>query len=52
MYRYRFAQDSEPALVTEADRAVSSVSRASVVSLVERDLDLSVCGAGAPDCAG
>ena len=52
VYRYRFAQDSEPALVTEADRAVSSVSRASVVSSVERDLDLSVCGAGAPDCAG
>lgn len=52
VYRYRFAQDSEPALVTEADRAVSSVSRASVVSLVERDLDLSVCGASAPDCAG
>ena len=32
VYRYRFAQDSEPALVTEADRAVSSLSRAIVVS--------------------
>lgn len=52
VYRYRFAPDSEPALVIEADRALSSLPRATVVSQVRRDLDLTVCGAGAPPCAG
>jgi len=52
VYRYRFAQDSEPALVLEADRAVSSMPRATVVSTVQRELDVSLCGAGAPDCVG
>lgn len=52
VHRYRFAESSEPALVLEADRAVSSLPRESVVSSVERDLDVIVCGAGAPDCAG
>lgn len=52
VYRYRFAQNAEPALVLEADRAVSSVARATVVSAVQRELDVSVCGAGAPGCVG
>jgi hypothetical protein len=52
VYRYRFAQGSEPALVIEADRAVSTLPRATIVSEVRRDLDLTVCGAGAPPCAG
>jgi hypothetical protein len=50
--RYRFAEGSEPALVIEADSAVSTLSRATIVAEVRRDLDLTVCGAGAPPCAG
>lgn len=52
VYRYRFARDSEPALVIEADRAVSSIPREIIVSYVRDDLDLTLCGAGAPDCVG
>ncbi len=52
VYRYRFAQDSEPVLVIEADRAVSSLPREVIVSEVRRYLDLTLCGAGAPDCVG
>lgn len=52
VYRYRFAADAEPTLLLEADRALSSIPRASVVSLVREDLDLTVCGEGAPPCAG
>lgn len=50
--RYRFAQGSEPALVIEADRAISTLARSTVVSEVRRDLDLTLCGAEAPPCAG
>jgi hypothetical protein len=52
VYRYRFAQETEPALVLEADRAVSSMPRATVVATVQRELDVSVCGAGAQGCPG
>lgn len=52
VHRYRFAQGSEPALVIEADRAVSTLPRATVVAEVRRDLDLTVCGAEAPPCEG
>jgi hypothetical protein len=52
VYRYRFAPDSEPALVIEADSAVSTVHRADVVAEVHETLDLSVCGADAPPCEG
>lgn len=52
VYRYRFAQDSEPVLVIQADRAVSSLPREVIVSEVRRYLDLTLCGAGAPDCVG
>jgi len=50
--RYRFAPDSEPALVIEADSAVSTLPRADVVAEVRETLDLIVCGAGAPPCEG
>jgi hypothetical protein len=52
VYRYRFAPDSEPALVIEADSAVSVVPRSSVVAEVRETLDLTVCGAEAPPCEG
>lgn len=51
-YRYRFSEGSASALVIEADRALSSVPRTAVVARVRRDLDLSLCGAGATKCAG
>ncbi|MGH2539828.1 MAG: hypothetical protein ACRDGK_04860 [Actinomycetota bacterium] len=51
-YRYRFAPDSEPTLVIEADRALSTLPRSTVVSRVRNDLDLTLCGAGAPPCPG
>jgi hypothetical protein len=52
VYRYRFAPGSEPALVIEADRALSTLPRATVAAVVRDDLDLTVCGAEAPACAG
>ena len=51
-YRYRFAEGSASALVIEADRALSSVPRTEIVAEVRKDLDLSLCGAGATKCAG
>jgi hypothetical protein len=51
-YRYRFAAGSASALVIEADRALSSVPRTEIVEEVRKDLDLSLCGAGATKCAG
>ncbi len=50
--RYRFAAGSEPALVIEADRAISTVARRDLVAGVEDELDLTLCGAGAPPCVG
>ncbi|HVF08390.1 MAG TPA: hypothetical protein VNC60_07425 [Actinomycetota bacterium] len=52
VYRYRFTNDTEPALVLEADRAMSSIPRATIVASVRRELDVTLCGAGAPDCVG
>jgi hypothetical protein len=52
VHRYRFAPDSESALVIEADSAVSTVPRSEVVTEVREALDLTVCGAGAPPCEG
>jgi hypothetical protein len=52
VYRYRFAPDSEPALVIEADSAVSVVPRSRVVAEVRETFDLTVCGAEAPPCEG
>lgn len=50
--RYRFAPGSDPALVIEADRALSTLARSTVVAEVRRFNDLSLCGAEAPPCAG
>ena len=50
--RYRFAAGSEPALVVEADRAVSTVARRDVVEGVAEELQLTLCGAEAPPCPG
>ncbi|MDH4111793.1 MAG: hypothetical protein OEV60_03810 [Actinomycetota bacterium] len=50
--RYGFARGSDPALVIEADRIVSTLPREMVVAEVRRDLDLTLCGAEAPPCAG
>ena len=50
--RYRFAEGSEPALVVEVDRSVSTVARSDLVSGVAEELDLTLCGAGAPPCPG
>lgn len=51
-HRYRFASGTEPALVLQADRAVSTLPRSTVVDGVRDDLDLTLCGAGAPPCEG
>jgi hypothetical protein len=50
--RYRFAPGSEPALVVEADRAVSTIARRDLVAGVDEELDLTLCGAEAPPCPG
>ena len=51
-YHYRFTRGSEPALVIEADRALSTLPREEIVADTRSDLDLTVCGADAPACAG
>jgi hypothetical protein len=50
--RYRFAPGSDPSLVIEADRALSTLPRTTIVSEVRDDLGLTLCGAEAPPCAG
>lgn len=50
--RYRFASGSDPSLVIEADRALSTLARSTVVAEVRRFNDLSLCGAEAPHCTG
>ena len=50
--RYRFADGSEPALVVEADRAVSTIARRDLVAGVDEELQLTLCGAEAPPCPG
>jgi len=49
-YRYTFASGAEPTLAIEADQALSTVARSSIVSLVNDKFGLSLCGAGAPAC--
>jgi hypothetical protein len=51
-YRYRFRAGASTTLALEADDALSFTPRAVVVAAVERDLGLSLCGVGAPPCAG
>ena len=51
-YRYSFSSDADPALVIEADQAVSTVPREDLVAAVADQFDLILCGAGAPPCEG
>lgn len=51
-YRFRFEPGASSTLALEAEEALSFASRAVIVRRVEDDLGLSLCGAGAPPCAG
>ena len=51
-YRYRFQAGVPTMLFLEAGEAVSFAPRAVVVAAVEHDVGLSLCGIGAPPCAG
>jgi hypothetical protein len=51
-YRFSFTAGADPTLVIEAEQALSTIPRAQIVRLVEEDLDLPLCGTGAPPCAG
>jgi hypothetical protein len=51
-YRYSFSSNADPALVIEADQAVSTVPREDLVAAVADQFDLVLCGAGAPPCEG
>jgi hypothetical protein len=50
--RYAFSAGAPTTLVLEAQNALSSVSRSSVVASVRLHHDLTLCGAGAPPCPG
>jgi hypothetical protein len=51
-YRFSFTAGADPTLVIEAEQSLSTIPRAQIVRLVDEDLDLPLCGAGAPSCAG
>ena len=51
-YRYRFQAGATSDLSLEVDQALSFTPRAAVVAAVEREVSLSLCGVGAPPCAG
>ncbi len=51
-YRYAFQAGAPATLTLEADGALSIIPRSVVVDRVQRDLGLSLCGAGAPPCEG
>jgi hypothetical protein len=51
-YRYEFAGDAPPALTAEAEDALSFLPRVVIVQKVRLDFGLTLCGAGAPECAG
>ena len=51
-YRFRFDADAPATLALEADEAVTFGLRTVLVELVERELGLTLCGAGAPPCVG
>jgi hypothetical protein len=51
-YRYRFQTGASTTLALEADEALSFTPRSVVVAAVQDDLGLSLCGVGAPPCAG
>ena len=52
-YRYRFGDaEQAPTLAFEADQALTFVPRSELVDLVEDELGMTLCGAGAPPCVG
>jgi hypothetical protein len=51
-YRYRFAKGAPSTLVLEAVGALGTVPRTVMVRRVDDAVDLTLCGAGAPPCAG
>jgi hypothetical protein len=51
-YRYGFTSGAEPTLTIEAEQAISTITRAQVVSNVQDELELPLCGADAPPCPG
>lgn len=51
-YRYSFSDDADPTLVIEADQALSTVPRSDLVTAVDDQFGLILCGAGAPPCEG
>ena len=51
-YAFRFQAGAESTLAIEAIEALSLLPRATVVRHVSEDPGLTLCGAGAPPCAG
>jgi hypothetical protein len=51
-YRYRFAHGAPSTLVLEAVGALGTVPRTVMVRKVDDAVGLTLCGAGAPPCAG
>jgi hypothetical protein len=51
-YRFSFQGSAPSTLVLEAVGALGTVRRDVLVRQVERGVDLTLCGAGAPPCAG
>lgn len=51
-YRFSFTAGADPTLVIEAEQSLSTIPRAQIVRLVDEDLGVPLCGAGAPSCAG
>jgi hypothetical protein len=49
-YHYRFGDEASPALVLEADQAVTFGRRSALVERVEDEFGLTLCGADAPPC--
>jgi tRNA A-37 threonylcarbamoyl transferase component Bud32/membrane-associated phospholipid phosphatase len=51
-YRFAFDGDASASLIFDADTALSFQAREALVETVRDDVDLTLCGAGAPPCAG
>lgn len=51
-YDYSFSSRAESTLAIEADLALSTIERALIVREVRERVDLTLCGAEAPPCAG
>jgi hypothetical protein len=51
-HHYTFSAGASATLVLEAEAALSMVPRQPIVDMVQKDLGLSLCGAGAQTCAG